>query len=318
MLFDPLCTILMLIAVHLYVPAAHVAVKLTEEVARVRFNPGHPAANTWGATPRKDQAQVVGKGKSKQMNKGKGKMIEPEKLKKAAPFPLQTGGVFKIHDKDLAPLALAVIQPVKREKKPTEAPPRVARVLKLVDDKDDLEVGEPAEVISVPVQKAPTLEEESKVKVIKAHLARKRILKKATDVAIPEAALAVAVNMANFLANRRKQIPPPSGASMAAIEAFLANEPVKAVPVNVVEPVAEEPIQAPTSPIPSIMCHPLGSNIQHILEDIDMDSEESVGMGDNRTGPSNVAVERTPRKPCLLFQKQGRVLGLRLPKGLRA
>ena len=28
-----------------------------------------------------------------------------------------------------------------------------------------------------------------------------------------------------------------------------------------------------------------------------MDSEESVGMGDNQTGPPNAAVERTPRKP---------------------
>ena len=46
-------------------PIAHVAAKLTEEVARVRFNPGHPTANIRGATPQKDQAQAVGKGKSK-------------------------------------------------------------------------------------------------------------------------------------------------------------------------------------------------------------------------------------------------------------
>ena len=53
------------------------------------------------------------------MDKGNGKMIEPEKPKKAAPFPLQTGGVFKIHNKDLAPLALAIIQLGKMEKKLT-------------------------------------------------------------------------------------------------------------------------------------------------------------------------------------------------------
>ena len=87
LLFDVLCTIPMLMQ-YTYAPTTHVAVKLTEEVARVRFNPGPPTANTRGATPRKDQAQAVGKGKSKNMDKGKGKMIEPEKPKKAAPFPL--------------------------------------------------------------------------------------------------------------------------------------------------------------------------------------------------------------------------------------
>jgi hypothetical protein len=39
-----------------YAPAAHVSVKLTEEVTRVPVNPSPPAANTRGATPRKDQA----------------------------------------------------------------------------------------------------------------------------------------------------------------------------------------------------------------------------------------------------------------------
>ena len=113
MLFVVLCTIPRLME-FVYAPTAHVVVKLTEEVARVRFHPGSPAAITRGATPRKDQAQaqVVGKGKSKQMDKGKGKMIEPEKPKKTAPFPLQTGGVFK----DPAHLAPAIIQPAKREK----------------------------------------------------------------------------------------------------------------------------------------------------------------------------------------------------------
>ena len=259
MLFEVLCTVPRLME-FVYAPAAHVAVKLTEEVARVRFNPGPHAVNTRGATPRKEQAQAVGKGKSKQMDKGKGKMIEPEKPKKAAPFPLQTGGVFKIHDKDHAPLAPTIIQPGKREKKLTEAPPRVARVLKLVDDDDDLETGD-AKVVSVPVQKAPTPEEESDIEVIKAPLVRKRTLKKAADAAIPEAAPATAVNMANFFANRRKQIPLPFVPSMVAVEAFLANEPVEAVPVTVIEPVAEEPIQAPVGPIPSVLCHPLGSNI---------------------------------------------------------
>ena len=75
--------------------------------------------------------------------------------------------------------------------------------------------------------------------------------------------------------------------------------------MNVVEPVAEEPIQAPNGPVPSILCHPLGSNIQDILEDFDMDSEESVGMRDNHMGPSNAAVEKTPRKNLSLIPETG-------------
>ena len=77
------------------------------------------------------------------MDKGKGKMVKPEKPKKAAPFPLQTGGVFKIHNRDTAPTVPIVPQPVQGVKNPTEAPPRVARVLKLVDDEDDVEARQP-------------------------------------------------------------------------------------------------------------------------------------------------------------------------------
>jgi hypothetical protein len=48
---------------------------------------------------------------------------------------------------------------------------------------------------------------------------------------------------------------------MVDVEAFLANELVEAIPVNAVEPVLEEPLQALRGPIPSILNHPLGSNI---------------------------------------------------------
>ena len=227
--------------VFIYKPSTHTAIKITEEVARVRFNPGPPATNTRGATPRKDQAQAIGKGKSNQMDKGKGKMIEPEKPKKAALFPLQTGGVFKIHDRDLAPTTPIVPQPVQGVKNPTEAPSRVARVFKLVDDEDDVEAGQPAEATSVPVPKASTPREESKVEVIEALLMWKRTLKKVVDAAAPRAVPAAAVNMANFLANRRRQVP-PSVPRMDAIEAFLANEPVEALLVTVAGLAVEEPI----------------------------------------------------------------------------
>ena len=102
----------------------------------------------------------------------------------------------------------------------------MARVLKLVDDEEDVEVGQPAEATLVPVLKALTLREKSEVEVIEASLARKRTLKKAANAAVPGAVPAVAVNMANFLANRRRQVPPPSVLRMDAVEAFLANEPV--------------------------------------------------------------------------------------------
>ena len=276
MLFEVLCIVPRLIE-FVYKHAAHAAVKMTEEVARVRFNPGPPVANTRGATPRKDQAEAVGKGKSSQLDKGKGKMIEPEKPKKTILFPFQIGGAFKIRDKEPAPPAPIAPQPIQGVKNPTEAP-RVARVLKLVDDEEDVEAEHYAEAIKAP-------------------LARKRTLKKAVDAAIPGAALAAAVNMANFLSNRRKLMPPPSVPRMDAIEAFLANEPVEAIPVIVAGPAVEEPIRALDGPIPSALGHPLGSNIQHILEEIDMESEESVGIVDHHSCPPNATVEKAPRRP---------------------
>ena len=133
--------------------------------------------------------------------------------------------------------------------------------------------------------------------MIEALLTRKRTLKKVADTAAPGAVPAVAVNMANFLANRRRQVPPPSVPRMDVVEAFLANEPIEAILVTVAGPAVEEPIQAPDGPIPSALGHPLGSNIQHILKEIDMESEESVGMVDHHSGPLNAAIEKAPQKP---------------------
>ena len=105
MLFEVLCTIPRLIE-FVYVPVAHMVVKLTEEVARVQFNSSPPTANTRGAIPRKDQAQAVGKGKSKQIDKGKGKMIELEKPKKAVLFPYKLVGFSKFMTRTLFPQRL--------------------------------------------------------------------------------------------------------------------------------------------------------------------------------------------------------------------
>jgi hypothetical protein len=87
--------------------------------------------------------------------------------------------------------------------------------------------------------------------VIEAPLVKKRKLKKVVEPLAPVAESAASVietaapavkivNVADFLAARRKQAPPPSVLRMADVEAFLANEPVMAVPVNVLEPSTEE------------------------------------------------------------------------------
>jgi hypothetical protein len=115
-----------------YAPVVHMAVRLREEFLRVPINLGPPAANTQGATPRKDQAQAANKGKSKKIDKGKGKMIKLEKPKKVVPIPLQTGGAFKIFEKaqtpPTSPAVLSAKKSLALEKKKVEVPPRVARV----------------------------------------------------------------------------------------------------------------------------------------------------------------------------------------------
>ena len=94
--------------------------------------------------------------------------------------------------------------------------------------------------------------------------------------------------MANFLAARRKQVLKPDVPNVAKVEALLANEPIEVSPVNAAGLVLEEPLQVIRGPIPELVLdHRLGSNIQHILEDLDLESEDSVGMhGDNSRHPA--------------------------------
>jgi hypothetical protein len=244
---------------------------------------------------------------------GKGKMIELEKLKKVVAFPLQTGGAFKIYEPKApvppeSPTApLAKKSPI-LTKKLVEFPSRVARAFKLVDEEEDLEIEQPAEAILGPTPQVSTPAEESEVEVIEVPFVKKRKLKKVVEPAAPVvepvapvvklvAVVVEAMNVASFLVARRKQIPPPSVPCMADVEAFLANEPVEAVLVNVAELNLEELIQVLGGRIPSILNHLLGLNIQHILEDINMDSEESIKMADDNMGPSTAVATKTPRKP---------------------
>jgi hypothetical protein len=150
------------------------------------------------------------------------------------------------------------------------------------------------------------LVEESNVQVIEAPLAKKRKLRKGAEPTVPAtkpAALVIepsaptvkATGVADFLAARRHQAPPPSVPRVKDVAAFLANEPVLAIPVNMVG-LVEKPLQAPKGLTPSMLDYPLGSNIQDILEDLDMGSEDSVGIVDDNLRPSTAAAAKTPRK----------------------
>jgi hypothetical protein len=78
-------------------------------------------------------------------HKGKAKDLETEKPKKPRVIPLQIGRAFKIYDpKALDPLVPPATQsakksPIKKKKKRVEAPPQVAKVLKLVNEDEGLE-----------------------------------------------------------------------------------------------------------------------------------------------------------------------------------
>jgi hypothetical protein len=134
-----------------YKPAGHVAVILRKEVLRISVNPSPLATNTRGATTRKDQAQAADNGESKKVDKGKGILIELKKPKKVV-YPVQIGGVFKIHEwRAPTTPASPVVPPVKKsplvEKKKVEVPSKVVRALKLIDEEDESEAEKPVKAI---------------------------------------------------------------------------------------------------------------------------------------------------------------------------
>jgi hypothetical protein len=154
-------------------------------------------------------------------------MIKPKKPKKVAPFPLQTGGAFKIFEpKASVPPTSPTAPPVKKspilKKKPVEVPPQVAKALKLVDEEEVLEVEQPVEVAPRPTLQVPASVEESEVGVMEAPLVKKRKLKKVVEpiapviepttpmikhvapVIKPAALVVETVNVADFLAIQRK------------------------------------------------------------------------------------------------------------------
>jgi hypothetical protein len=139
-----------------YALVGHVAVELRKELVKVPLDPSPPAANTRGATPRRDQT-LAAKDKSKRVDKGKGILIELEKPKKAV-YPIRTGGDFKIQKpRPLTPPVLPIASPAKKsplvEKKNTEDHPKVVRALKLADEEES-EVEKPNEATP---ERTPTL-----------------------------------------------------------------------------------------------------------------------------------------------------------------
>jgi hypothetical protein len=176
---------------------------------RVLINPSPSAANTRGDTPRKDKGktQVADKGKFKVMDKGKGKMIEPEK---PAFIPLQIGEALKIYKlKDLVSPTPSATEPAKKslvvKRKLVDKPPRVARVLKLVDEAKDSEAQQPLEAPSGPISTTQNPGEKLDIEVIEAPFVKKMRLTKVVEAVAPP--VGEAQNVANFLAAQRKLRP---------------------------------------------------------------------------------------------------------------
>jgi hypothetical protein len=267
---------------------------------RVRVDLGGPAANTRASTPRKgkNEAPLAAQIKPKVVDKGKEKVVDTGKPAKVI-YPIMTGGDFKIREPKVStPPSLPVNPPTKRGplvEKPVK-PPKAARVLKLQDEEESPEAGGPAKNLLDPTRRTHSAAEES-VKVVEAPLVKKRRLTKAAGKDVPAAGSGPKVDevagVARFLASRRKKAVLPSIPPMVEVEKFIANEPVLAVPVAVAKVADEKPLRVLEGSIPALS-QPLGSNIRHILEHIEMMSDDSVGVAGDNMGASPRAAEGFP------------------------
>ena len=115
-------------------------------------------------------------------------------------------------------------------------------------------------------------------------------------------------HMASFLAARGKQASKPDVPDVAKVEAFMANEPIEVSPVNVAGHILEELLQVIGGPIPELdLDQPLRSNIQHILEDHNLELEDSVGtQGENFEHPDpHEEVDHALAKPLSPISEEG-------------
>jgi hypothetical protein len=247
--------------------------------------------------------------KAKVIDKGKAKVVNTRKPANAV-YPIMTGGAFKIREPKVpTPPSLPINPPVKKDllvEKP-EKPPKVVRALKLLDEEKSPEAGGPTKDLPGSTHKTHSAAEES-VEVVEAPLVKKRRLTKATGTDVPAAGTGPqvdeAADVARFLASRRKKAVPLSILPLGEVEKFIANEPVLAVPVAVAKVAEEEPLRVPEGSIP-ILSQPLGSNIRHILENIEMMSDDSMGLADNNMGTSPKAAEGFPEGHCPRFPRWG-------------
>jgi hypothetical protein len=257
-----------------------------------RLDPSGPAANTRASTPqkRKGDSPLATQVKPKAVDKGKAKVVDTGKPAKAV-YPVMTGGDFKIREPKVPTPPSLPINPPPEEglaKKPEEAP-KVARALKLLDEEERPEVGGPAKDLPRPVPRTHSATDES-VEVVEAPLAKKRTLTRAAGInpKVDEAA-----GVAGFLASRRLNAAPLSIPPLGEVEKFIANKPVLAVPVAVARMAEEEPLRVPEGSIP-MLSQPFGSNIRHILEEIEMMSDDSVGVAGDNMGTPLKAAEGVP------------------------
>lgn len=126
-------------------------------------------------------------------------------------------------------------------------PPKVARVLRLIDE----------------------LEEH------KTPLPKRMRLSKAVEVQVPT----VKGQFAGFMVVQRRTGLSPPVQPMAQIDAFIANKLVAATPINTTSLVSGVTPMTALS-IPSLSFQPLGSNIQDILDNIEVEEDylSSIGM----------------------------------------
>ena len=230
------------------------------------------AKNTRGVTPQKP---TVAKGKGKIVEKGKDKLVEPPKQKS---FQLRTGGALRIEKEPTParPVAPTTIPaqptaphlhtsgPLKMEgraKRPLATPPQVARALKLVDKPKESE--------------EPPLKKKKKKKIT------------------PEATMPSKImqdQLASFLGARKRTSPKPVVKTIEEVKAFIANELIATKPLNMAPLDSIGATPKTTIPIESTSFQPLGSNIQQILDDIELDVEldNSIGMEHERAKGSGL------------------------------
>jgi hypothetical protein len=289
-----------------------------------RLDPSGPAANTRASTPqkRKGEANLAAQVKPKAVDKGKAKVVDTGKPAKAV-YPVMTGGNFKIREPKIpTPPSLPINPPPKEgllAKKP-EKPPKVARALKLLDEEESPEAGGPTKDLPGPTPKTHSATNES-VEVVEAPLVKRRKLTRAAGGDAPvtgaDPQVEGVVDVAGFLASRRKEGIAPSVPPLAEVEKFIANEPVLAVPVAVAQVAEEDPLRVPEGSIP-VLSQPFGSNIRHILDDIEMLSEDSVGLAGDNMGASPRVAEGAPGRALSPIPEVGTSSRAPTPKGLGA